>query len=82
MSGPAQPKRKRVAAARSGPVQKVRKAASDYLQALDKGLADTLGAPLADFAPSATDRPHAEGPARRRTLVLCQDEGSPGFALG
>ena len=71
----------RAASGRAGATTLVRKAAGDYLQALDKSLLDTTGQGLAAFGPDPEALAASQGPTRRPTLVLHQDEGSPGFAL-
>eukprot|EP00974_Lingulodinium_polyedra_P009849 945779-Lingulodinium_polyedra.AAC.1 len=66
---------------KAGPVKLVRKAAADYLQALDGILELSFGVTLSAFGPGGAARLQAEGPTRRMTLVLHQDEGSPAYAL-
>eukprot|EP00974_Lingulodinium_polyedra_P104421 10107894-Lingulodinium_polyedra.AAC.1 len=70
-------KRKRKVA--MGPATLVRKSAADYFVALDHVLHHMYGKSLATFCPPQA--PTALPLAQRDTLVMWQDEGSPGFAL-
>ena len=66
----------------SAPQNLVRKAARDYLQALDHVLVRTAGKSLGAYAgPCSEEEATAAAPASRQVLVLCQDEGPLGFAL-
>ena len=67
---------------KSGPIRAARAVSGQYIQALDKQLQDTFGTGLDAFFPTpGAATTEEEGPNRRKTLVLHQDEGSPGFAI-